>query len=103
MGLFMFVSSSVQKLEPKNSIFRDFPKKLCFFVPKKTYFEIRGKLWIFWTPYQPIWKQILLTLFSVFLFFVLELFFPSIANCWKLKIQKSTSPSEQDTVNLLTS
>jgi hypothetical protein len=29
---------------------------------------------------------------------VLELFFPSIANCKKLKIQKSTSPSVQYTI-----
>jgi hypothetical protein len=26
MGLFIFVSSSIQKLEPKDTIFRDFPK-----------------------------------------------------------------------------
>jgi hypothetical protein len=30
MGLFIFVSSPVQKLEPKNSIFRDLTKKSSF-------------------------------------------------------------------------
>jgi hypothetical protein len=32
---------------------------------------------------------------------VLELFFPSIANCRKLKIQKSTSPNGEPTNRLL--
>jgi hypothetical protein len=32
---------------------------------------------------------------NTFSTFVLELFFPSIANCKKLKIQKSTSPTVQ--------
>jgi hypothetical protein len=31
MGLFIFVSSSVQKLEPKNSIFLGLPKKIEFY------------------------------------------------------------------------
>jgi hypothetical protein len=57
MGLFIFVSSSVQKLEPINSIFWDFPKK--------------------WKNYMKIKKNTFSTL-------VLELFFPSIANCMKL-------------------
>jgi hypothetical protein len=84
MGLLIFVSSSVQKLEPNivTQFFRDFPKNSCYL-----------------NPYWPICKKKILTLFSDFLFLkthfrigrheneentfstlVLELFFPSIAN-----------------------
>jgi hypothetical protein len=32
IGLFIFVSSSIQKLEPKNTIFWEVPKKFEFFL-----------------------------------------------------------------------
>jgi hypothetical protein len=35
MGLFIFVSSSVQKLEPKDTIFSGLPKKIEFFDQSK--------------------------------------------------------------------